>query len=40
MSKDSLAHTKWNCKYRISFAPEYRKQAILGKICEFKEEEL
>ncbi|HCV0157300.1 TPA: IS200/IS605 family transposase, partial [Staphylococcus aureus] len=26
MSSDtnSLAHTKWNCKYHIVFAPKYR----------------
>ena len=28
----SLAHTKWNCKYHIVFAPKYRRQAIYGKI--------
>ncbi|MBR0469820.1 MAG: IS200/IS605 family transposase, partial [Clostridia bacterium] len=21
----SLAHTKWNCKYHIVFAPKYRR---------------
>ena len=26
MSEDSLAHTKWNCKYHIVFAPKYRRQ--------------
>lgn len=29
---ESLAHTKWNCKYHIVFAPKYRRQAIYGKI--------
>ena len=29
---NSLAHTKWNCKYHIVFAPKYRRQAIYGKI--------
>ena len=35
----SLAHTKWNCKYHIVFAPKYRrkvfykeKRAEIGKI--------
>lgn len=28
----SLAHTKWNCKYHIVFAPKYRRQEIYGKI--------
>ncbi len=32
MSNDtnSLAHTKWNCKYQIVFAPKYRSQIIYG----------
>ena len=29
---ESLAHTKWNCKYHIVFAPKYRRQIIYGKI--------
>ena len=44
---DSLAHTRWNCKYHIVFAPKYRRQIIYGKIkvdigimlrklCEYK----
>ena len=47
MDKNSLAHTKWNCKYHIVFTPKYRRQVIYGKIkkdigailrklCEFK----
>ena len=34
MSSDinSLAHTKWNCKYHIVFAPKYKRQIINGKI--------
>ena len=28
----SLAHTTWNCKYHIVFAPKYRRMAIYGKI--------
>ena len=45
---NSLAHSKWNCKYHIVFAPKYRRMAIYGQIkkdigkilrqlCEFKE---
>ena len=30
--KDSLSHTRWNCKYHIVFAPKYRRQIIYGKI--------
>lgn len=32
MDNESLAHTKWNCKYHIVFAPKYRRQVIYGKI--------
>ncbi|EGW43061.1 hypothetical protein HMPREF0178_04007, partial [Bilophila sp. 4_1_30] len=24
----SLAHTKWNCKYHVVFAPKYRRQVF------------
>ena len=29
---NSLAHTTWNCKYHIVFAPKYRRQAIYNEI--------
>ena len=32
MDTNSLAHTKWNCKYHIVFAPKYRRQVIYGKM--------
>ena len=32
IDKDSLAHSAWNCKYHIVFAPKYRRMAIYGKI--------
>ncbi len=32
MDDESLAHTKWNCKYHIVFAPKCRRQVIYGKI--------
>ena len=43
----SLAHTKWNCKYRIVFAPKYRRKVfylekreaireILRVLCQWK----
>lgn len=46
-SSNSLAHTRWECKYHIVFAPKYRRQIIyrqlrkdIGKIlrdlCERK----
>lgn len=44
---NSLAHTKWNCKYHIVFAPKYRRKIfyeekrlaimdILKTICGWK----
>ena len=47
LDTNSLAHTKWNCKYHIVFAPKYRRQVIYGnikadigtmlrKLCEYK----
>lgn len=32
MNNNSLAHSKWNCKYHIVFAPKYRSQVICGKV--------
>ena len=32
MDKNTLAHTTWECKYHIVFAPKYRRQIIYGKI--------
>ncbi len=29
---DSLAHTKWMCKYHIVFAPKYRRKVIYHQI--------
>ena len=51
LDTESLAHTKWNCKYHIVFAPKYRRQVIYGKIkadigimlrklCEYKQIEI
>ena len=34
MDRNSLAHTKWNCKYHTVLAPKYRIQVIYGKIKE------
>lgn len=31
---NSLAHTKWECKYHIAFAPKFRRKVIYGKIRE------
>ena len=32
MDKNSLAHTKWECKYHIVFAPKYRHKEIYKNI--------
>ena len=32
MDKKTFAHTVWECKYHIVFAPKYRRQIIYGKI--------
>ena len=29
---NSLAHTKWNCKYHIVFAPKYRRRILYGEM--------
>lgn len=47
----SLAHTTWNCKYHIVFAPKYRRKvffgqkrrevgAILRELCNWKNVEI
>ena len=28
----SLAHSKWNCKYHVVFAPKYRRMVIYNQI--------
>ena len=46
-NNNSLAHTSWNCKYHIVFAPKYRRKIfyneykveigkILRELCEWK----
>ena len=32
LDTNSLAHTQWESKYHIVFAPKYRRQIIYGKI--------
>ena len=32
MDEQSLAHTMWECKYHIVFAPKYRRRVIYGKL--------
>ena len=34
MDKNTLSHTRWECKNHIVFAPKYRRQVIYGKIRE------
>jgi putative transposase len=28
----SLAHTKWECKYHVVFVPKYRKKVLYGRL--------
>lgn len=48
---NSLAHTRWNCKYHLIFIPKYRRKEIYGKLkgdigailrrlCEIKDVEI
>ena len=30
MTNHTLAHTTWNCKYHVVFAPKYRRKAFYG----------
>ncbi len=32
MDNNSLAHTKWNCKYHVVFSPKYRRREIYGNL--------
>lgn len=32
MDKNTLAHTTWNCKYHIVWAPKFRRAIIYGRI--------
>ena len=34
MDSETLAHTKWNCKYHIVFATKFRRQIVYGKMKE------
>ncbi len=47
MDTNSLAHTKWNCKYHLVFTPKFRRREIYGEqkaeigkilrqLCEWK----
>lgn len=51
MDKESLSHTRWECKYHVVFAPKFRRQVIYGELkkdvgkilrdlCERKEIEI
>ena len=32
MDVNSLAHTKWNCKYHVVFAPKFRRKVIYNRL--------
>jgi hypothetical protein len=34
MDKESLTHTRSNCKYHIVFTPKYRRQVIYGQLLD------
>ena len=34
-NKESLAHTSWNCKFHIVFAPKYRRREIYGALRRY-----
>ena len=47
IDNNNLAHSTWNCKYHVVFAPKYRRKvfygqkrrqigAILRRLCEYK----
>ena len=31
----SLAHSKWDCKYHVVFVPKYRRKVMFGEIRKF-----
>jgi putative transposase len=31
----SLAHSKYDCKYHVIFVPKYRKKKLYGKVREY-----
>ena len=31
-SWQSLAHSRWECKYHVVFIPKYRRKAVYGEI--------
>jgi len=33
-SRESLKHTKYDCKYHVVFIPKYRRKALYGKLRE------
>ncbi len=51
LAQKTLAHTTWNCKYHIIFAPKYRRKVFFGEkrieigkilrqLCEWKQIEI
>ena len=29
---ETLAHTKWECKYHVVFIPKYRRKALIAQL--------
>jgi valyl-tRNA synthetase len=32
---ESLAHTKWECKYHVVWIPKYRRKALYGELRKY-----
>ena len=39
MNVNSLAHTKWNCKYSIVFVPKYKKSYLYSRVVCMEEKQ-
>jgi Transposase and inactivated derivatives len=32
MNSESLAHTRWACKYHVVFIPKWRRRVLFGQV--------
>ena len=32
---ESLAHTRWECKYHVVWIPKYRRKALYGELRKY-----
>jgi len=35
MDKNSLSHSKWECKYHVVFIPKYRRKALYAELRQY-----